>query len=335
MPSAPAHDDRWVRLDHDPTLDRYTNVRPWAQERVKLEVASGINDYINASLVDLTIPNDPQNETADRYICMQGPKQETVNHVWHMIWHSTSHQSPGDPAVIIMLTPTYAASDMFPGRMVEKCYQYFPSSAAAPLTINESGELGDDFKASVHFVSREDLPGTDIEVRKLEMRVDGAAEVKSILHFLYPTWPDFGTVAAENTESLLVLMDESRTRNMQALNPRIVHCSAGIGRTGTFIALEQLRAQLDSGLWEHWNEGLDTKDCDPVYDMVDKLRTMRQTMVQACEQYIFLYTVLRMLWEKKYFLAAGKADKDGQSNIVVSGQSDRNLGEPPTKIPKT
>ena len=84
----PASDGQWARLDPDPTLDRYHNIHPWANNRVHLKVPEGYNDYINASPITVTsaytdVQGGPEASTKAQYICMQGPKKETVDHVWH------------------------------------------------------------------------------------------------------------------------------------------------------------------------------------------------------------------------------------------------------------
>ena len=213
-----------------------------------------------------------------------------------MIWHELATPYDSSPAVIIMLSPTHAPMPDDPGRMVEKCFPYYPlDETSPPIRINEEDELG-DFKATVRFVSREPgVEGTPIEVRKLIMTVDGEDDEKPIWHYLYPNWPDFGALEEENVASILALMEISRQANGKGENPRVVHCSAGVGRTGTFVALEFLIGELQGGAWEGWDD-----EVDPVYETVNQLRMQRKTMVQAYEQYAFLYEVLRKIWEEKY-----------------------------------
>jgi protein-tyrosine phosphatase len=116
---------------------------------------------------------------------------------------------------------------------------------------------------------------------------------------LYPNWPDFGALEEENVASVLALMEISRKQNGKGENPRVVHCSAGVGRTGTFVALEFLVGELEGGAWEGWDDS--PHACpDPIYETVDQLRQQRKTMVQAYEQYAFLYEVCRKIWEEKY-----------------------------------
>lgn len=270
-----------------------------------MQVPDGVNDYINASPVTLTSTSAKQSTLKsgiqDKYICMQGPKKQTVDHVWHMIWHEVATPFNSSPAVIIMLSPTHAPMPDDPSRMFEKCYQYYPlNEDSPPLKINETDELGEEFKAELRFGSREPgIEGTPIEVRKLIMTVEGEDEEKEIWHYLYPNWPDFGALEEENVASVLALMELSRKQNGKGENPRVVHCSAGVGRTGTFVALEFLIGELQGGAWEDWDES-EHAHIDPVYEAVNQLRIQRKTMVQAYEQYAFLYEVLRKIWEEKY-----------------------------------
>lgn len=213
-----------------------------------------------------------------------------------MVWHELA-----TPAVIIMLSPTHGPHPNVLGAESEKCFPYFPADEdSSPIVINEASQLGDNFKGTIRFDSREPTPpGTDIEIRKLIMNVEGEDKEKPIWHFLYPSWPDFGALEAKNVDSIISLMSMSREKNSNAENPRIVHCSAGVGRTGTFVALEFLIAELQGGAWERWDKS-DSSDKDPVFDTVNQLRTQRRTMVQSYEQYVFIYEVLRKVWEEKY-----------------------------------
>ncbi|KAH8819588.1 protein-tyrosine phosphatase-like protein [Xylogone sp. PMI_703] len=327
-PKGPNMDARWARLDVDRVLDRYSNVQPWYHNRIQLQVPEGYNDYINASPVSLkpTPPtdgdDDPEPRIQDRYICMQGPKRETIDHVWHMIWHSVSHSSPSSPAVIIMLTPTHVSHPIDPSNIMEKCFPYYPLDDSSPtLVINENSQLGEGFKASIHLVEKEEIPESlEIEVRKLAMRVEGEDTEKIIWHLLYPMWPDFGALEEKNLDSLLALMALSREKNTNHENPRVVHCSAGVGRSGTFIALEFLLGELESGAWELLAEEQD--NFDPIFDAVNQLRMQRRTMVQAYEQYAFLYQVLRNMWEKKYNVSSAPVqDQETRDDGMLEGRA--------------
>lgn len=330
----PSPDFRWARVtgDHLKKLDRYMNIQPWQNNRVRLRVPPGKQDYINASPISLPsiarpeggAVEDPVVGGPDRYIAMQGPKQKTVGHVWRMVVEQLE-----SPAVIVMLTETHEGN-------MEKCYPYFPRSPdSAPMEVNRKDEFGDGFRASVRCEAIEETEAGDaIELRKLVVRVykgkaassqkgesspDSAAEEvpavefpvdengdvkmlspdkahddddsrsdgtetasvtvevgraasederpaavkdespeheyeeRTVWHFLYKKWPDFGVPALEDIDSFFTLMRLSREKNADPTNPRIVHCSAGVGRSGTFIALEHLMREMDAGVLENWD----------------------------------------------------------------------------------
>lgn len=317
----PALDGQWARLDVNRILDRYSNVQPWYNNRIQLQVPEGYNDYINASPISLE-PTSPRlgdqtthKRTKDKYICMQGPKRETVDHVWHMIWHSVSNSSLSSPAVIIMLTPTHVPHPIVSSSVMEKCYPYYPLDASSPpIIVNENSQLGEEFHASIRFVDREEVAaGAELEVRKLAMKVEGKETEKIIWHLLYPSWPDFGAVEEKNLDSLFALMELSREKNTDPENPRVVHCSAGVGRSGTFVALEFLIGELESGAWDSLVE--EQSQFDPVFETVNQLRMQRRTMVQAYEQFAFIYLVLKKLWERRSKVS------DASSDQIQAGQS--------------
>ncbi|RDW67963.1 hypothetical protein BP6252_09359 [Coleophoma cylindrospora] len=313
----PTMESPWSYLKIDRTLDRYNNIHPWYNNRVTLQVPEGFNDYINASPVALS-SDTRKDHTPHKFIAMQGPKKETIDHTWMMIWQSLSNPSTTTPGVIVMLTPTHLNHPEDPSIiLMEKCYQYYPTDEESePLQINDTSVLGEHFKATVRFVSREETTqGDAIELRKLAMRVEGSDEEKIIWHFLYPGWPDYGALEEEDVDSIIALMHLSREKNGSPENPRIVHCSAGVGRSGTFIALEYLLAELEAGAWEKWEDD----EADPIFETVNTLRMQRRTMVQAAEQYDFLYTVLRRFWDEKHGERAIQEPASKMAKLAVDG----------------
>jgi protein-tyrosine phosphatase len=189
------------------------------------------------------------------------------------------------------------------------------------MIINENDEFGDGFKGSVRCVEVEGDPETSACVnRKLIMKIDGEEGEKIIWHLLYTRWPDFGVLAGEDLEGFFALMELSKQKNSSPESPRVIHCSAGVGRSGTFIALEYLIAELEADAL-YPEPGDDPAEYDPVFDTVNKLREQRRTMVQAETQYYFIYTVLRQLWEKKHPAIVQPTDKTS-------------TGEPITKVAK-
>lgn len=257
------------------------NVDPFVQNRVPLRVPEGHSDYINASFIKLS---NTISGTEKQFIATQGPKEGMHSHVWRMIWHECA-----DPVVIVMLTQMYES-----GR--EKCFQYFPIDMTNPeLSINEEDEFEDGFKATLVLKNITEDKATSSTIREMELTTaDG--ETKKVWHMLFGGWPDYSIPEGEDINGLVRLVDFSASKNptiseTNQTASRIVHCSAGVGRTGTFIALDWLLAEFREGRFDNIEE-----DKDPIADIVDELRGQRMMMVQGEQQFFFLYDVMRQLW---------------------------------------
>lgn len=269
--------------------NRYMNVEPYARNRVKLKVAEGVNDYINASPIQLG---------RRKYIATQGPKETSVNHFYRMLAAEVK-----SPAVVVMLTQTHEA-----GR--EKCFQYFPLSAEeSPLTIPPDHEIQDAFRGEVHLEdTREDVDSKS-EIRRLRLRTTSADGLETqdteIQHLLFSGWPDFLVPEGDDRTAMINLIalsstlnndiepadtsnDTNNEREASNANSRIIHCSAGVGRSGTFIALDYLLSLLRDGQLDKVSA-----DVDPITNTVDLLRQQRMMMVQSEMQFHFLYEVMR------------------------------------------
>ncbi|KAL8992294.1 MAG: hypothetical protein Q9169_007208 [Polycauliona sp. 2 TL-2023] len=252
--------------------NRYLNVQPWDKSRVRLQVPPGESDYINASPITL---EDPRTGVVSSYIATQGPKQTGLSHFWHMIWQQIPHD-----AVIVMLTQTAES-----GR--EKCFQYFPldeqteSLSVDPVQADESAPAGSVQLSEIYFDQ-----ASRSTIRK--MLLTFGEDSKVIWHMLFSGWPDFEVPQDEDRAALFALLRLSAQKNPEPSNPRVVHCSAGVGRSGSFIALEYLLAQIESGAIADIKN-----DEDPIYEVVNRLREQRMMMVQSDMQYAFLYEVVR------------------------------------------
>ena len=203
-----------------------------------------------------------------------------------MVFHESN-----DVGVVVMLTQTVES-----GR--EKCAQYFPLDPEDPsmtLEMEKSDPFVSDEKEDEHeqnVLGEITLLETTFdekarsEIRKLELRV--GSESKIVWHFLFAGWADYSKPEGEDCEALLELIRISGSKSGPD-NPRVVHCSAGVGRTGTFIALDHLLQELESG------QLLDVTDPDedPVFDTVDHMREQRMMMVYNDMQLQFIYEVLR------------------------------------------
>lgn len=192
----------------------------------------------------------------------------------------------------------------------------------------EPGESSEEFTGagSVTLLSSSYDPRLKSEVRKLRLTI--GSESKEIYHYLYHGWPDFGKPEADDRLALLELMKVSR--NVANGAPRVVHCSAGVGRTGTWIALDYLLQELEAGRLAEasplqanadiatkskastphktWGRSGLSKPSTPdppeeediIFETVNSLRDQRMMMVMNIIQYSFLYEVVRDAFIEKY-----------------------------------
>jgi len=264
--------------------NRYANVDPFEHNRVKLRVPEGHSDYINASPIRL--PSLRAGAAPDKlFIATQGPKEDSYSHIWRMLWHECA-----SPAIIVMLTQTHEA-----GR--EKCFPYFPTALEAPtleLGADADHEFADGLFASVTLTAVRWDDRTRCTVREMELKA-ASGEVRRVVHFLFAGWPDFLVPEGDDKAALVALVQESARVNTAEGNPRIVHCSAGVGRSGTFIALDWLLGELEQGNLDEPGDGV-----DPIAEVVDQLRKQRIMMVQGEAQFLLLYEVLREQWAERW-----------------------------------
>ncbi|VDP24882.1 unnamed protein product [Schistosoma margrebowiei] len=209
-------------------------------------------DYINASFV--FIPEVPSR----KYILTQGPMQQTVNHFWLMVWERQC------PAIIML------------NRLVEKgslrCHPYFPydggSSVLKLEDVNLNVELECEINAKI-FISRKFII-TNIKTN----------EVHHVLHMQYTNWPDFGI---PNSPSAILNFLWS-VRASGALNdpcyPPVIHCSAGIGRSGTFVLIDLALILIEQA---NSISGVDIKN------LFLELRKCRMGIIQTADQLRFCY----------------------------------------------
>ncbi|KAF7668380.1 hypothetical protein LDENG_00017870 [Lucifuga dentata] len=227
--------------------NRYRDVSPFDHSRVKLENTE--NDYINASLVVM--------EEAQRsYILTQGPLRNTCGHFWLMIWEQKTK-------AVIMLNRVIEKGS-------EKCAQYWP-------TVEEREMSFRDTRFLVTLLSEDTK--SYYTTRVLELQNMNTGEKREICHFHYTTWPDFGV--PESPASFLNFL--YKVRESGALGPdhgpAVVHCSAGIGRSGTFSLVDTCLVLID-------------KRKDPSLDIKSILLDMRKYrmgLIQTPDQLRFSY----------------------------------------------
>uniref|UniRef100_A0A7N6BEF2 Protein-tyrosine-phosphatase n=1 Tax=Anabas testudineus TaxID=64144 RepID=A0A7N6BEF2_ANATE len=234
--------------------NRYTNILPYDFSRVKLMSMHNDegSDYINGNYI-------PGYKHAKEYIATQGPLPETRNDFWKMV---LQQKSP----IIVMLTQCNE-------RRRVKCDHYWPFTDEPVMY----GEI------SVEMLSETESP--EWIIRKF--RLGYADETQDVLHLNYTSWPDHGVPTVNAIESILQFVLIVRQQANRTRDPIIVHCSAGVGRTGTFIALDRLMQHIR----EH--EFVD------ILGMVSEMRSHRLSMVQTEEQYVFIHQCVLLMWQKK------------------------------------
>ncbi|KAK9446969.1 protein-tyrosine phosphatase-like protein [Limtongia smithiae] len=278
---------RVARAEH--IRNRYSNVLPWDHNRIRLRVPSQCNDYINASPIVLHAPG----LTPHSYIATQGPTRATVPHFWQMLAAETS----GDTAVIVMLTPTHEGHR-------EKCAKYWTESSTLGTMYSTTG-----FQCKLTLCSMHHDAEANCAVRTFTLdTLDG--HIKTVYHLLFDSWGDFATPVPEHEAHLAHLCALAHRLNTSA-SPLIVHCSAGVGRTGTFVTIDFLLSCINnstpvsSPILEddpflvssaqvlYPCTTIPTSADDPIFDTVAMLRTQRMLMVQNITQYAFIYKILK------------------------------------------
>ncbi|KAJ7313949.1 hypothetical protein JRQ81_005777 [Phrynocephalus forsythii] len=230
--------------------NRYSNVLPYDHSRVQLTLkpADPNSDYINASYMPVRLPGEKE------FIAAQGPLPETLHDFWRMIWEQRI-------TTVVMLTNCVENGQV-------KCERYWPLDYT-PCTY-------DDVTVSV--VKETILPNWT--VRDFSIKRLNESEVRLARHYHYTSWPDHGVPPVTSTVLHFRDLVREHLEQHEGSGPALVHCSAGVGRTGTFIALDSLLRQA----WDKGEIG--------VFAFVQRLRMNRPLMIQTESQYIFLHQCL-------------------------------------------
>lgn len=253
--------------------NRYANVFPWDKNRVRLPVDEKGSDYINASFIDI--------DGKHKYIAAQGPLRNTVHHFWAMCYKESEEQH-NDVVIIAMVTPLEESG-------VKKCHQYWPDKNTVTLDLSKAS-LEDHItipNLAVHWVGESYNDKGHYLLTELELR--SLKKIKRVYHFHYFEWAD-AQVPPSSASLLSLAHDINALKNSVASTAvPIIHCSAGVGRTGTFIALD-LMLQKFPNCTASFSCNSNT---DPLETIIRSLRDQRMMMVQTFSQYRFLYEVLR------------------------------------------
>lgn len=235
-----------ARLDDNIAKNRYRDISPYDQTRVILkEQNTSGGDYINANYVNMEIPGSG---IVNRYIAAQGPLPKTCTDFWQMVWEQHS-------SLVVMLT-----TKVEKGRV--KCHQYWP----------EMYETMDYGLLQITCVKEEETPS--FAFREFNLTHVETSEERHISHMQYIAWPDHNV--PDDPADFLEFVLKVRQRRMGMVEPTIVHCSAGIGRTGVLITMETAMCLIEAN--------------QPVYPLsiVRQMRDQRAMLIQTATQYKFV-----------------------------------------------
>ncbi|XP_063891848.1 tyrosine-protein phosphatase non-receptor type 4 isoform X2 [Helicoverpa armigera] len=247
------------KLPSNLNKNRYRDIAPYDSTRVILKNGP-TGDYINASYINMEIPNSDMVLT---YIATQGPLSTTVGDFWQMVWESES-------SLVVMLT-------VLTERGRAKCHQYWPKVGNTPLkATNSLTILTTSEQNHGHYVRRE-----------MTMKENTGAS-RNVTQLQYTAWPDHGvpddaaefisfTQLCADLRKRRPLVDPEQIEEERELDPpMIVHCSAGVGRTGALILCEVALALAARR--------------QPLYplDLVRAMRAQRPMCIQNASQYKFV-----------------------------------------------
>ncbi|XP_058809203.1 tyrosine-protein phosphatase non-receptor type 2 [Phymastichus coffea] len=234
------------------SLNRYRDVMPYDHTRIVLK--KGQTDYINANLLQMDKANR-------QYILTQGPLPNTAGHFWLMVWEQNSK-------AIIMLNKVIE-------KHLTKCHQYWPLAESSDHVMKFP-----DLDLEVEYITK--INKSDYTTTTLRLKNTETNESRDILHFNYTTWPDFG-VPKSPTAFLRFLADVRESGVLDKnVGPSIVHCSAGIGRSGTFCLVDTCLVLIEEN-------GLNSVN---VRDILLEMRKSRMGLIQMPDQLRFSYAAI-------------------------------------------
>ncbi|VDK58975.1 unnamed protein product [Anisakis simplex] len=238
-----------VAFDKNKDKNRYKDVFCIDGTRVKLTYPNDENDYIHANYVAVR-------ENKKRFICTQAPKDNTVEDFWRMVWQEKSK------AIIMLCNITECGK--------KKCEQYWP------MNLQDTMNFGKLNIKNTKIIELEKI----ISVTKLVVTEADESSQLEVEHIAWTSWPDRGV--PENYLACYRLLQ--RVKDMNCI---IVHCSAGIGRTGTIVSLEIANQMFDHG------------EKVSMRDIVKEMRLQRHGSVQTDIQYVYVHRCIIALSENK------------------------------------
>ncbi|XP_032920469.1 tyrosine-protein phosphatase non-receptor type 4 isoform X1 [Catharus ustulatus] len=243
-----------ARLPQNISKNRYRDISPYDATRVILK---SNEDYINANYINMEIPSST---IINQYIACQGPLPNTCPDFWQMTWEQGS-------SMVVMLT-----TQVERGRV--KCHQYWPEPSGSSSYGN--------FQITCH--SEEGNPA--YVFREMTLTNLEKEESRQLTQIQYIAWPDHGV--PDDSSDFLDFVCLVRKKRAGREEPVVVHCSAGIGRTGVLITMETAMCLIECN--------------QPVYplDIVRTMRDQRAMMIQTPSQYRFVCEAILKVYEEGF-----------------------------------
>ncbi|KAK2904989.1 hypothetical protein Q8A67_006788 [Cirrhinus molitorella] len=241
-----------AKLPQNISKNRYRDISPYDATRVILK---GTDDYINANYINMEIP---ASSLINRYIACQGPLPNTCPDFWQMTWEQGS-------SLVVMLT-----TQVERGRV--KCHQYWPNPSG-------SATYG-GFQVSC----QTEEGNSAFLVRDMTLSHNESGESRELTQIQYLAWPDHGV--PDDSTDFLDFVTLVRSKRAGKDEPVVVHCSAGIGRTGVLITMETAMCLMECG--------------QPVYplEIVRTMRDQRAMMIQTPSQFKFVCEAILKVYQE-------------------------------------
>eukprot|EP00039_Didymoeca_costata_P008353 m.110748 g.110748 ORF g.110748 m.110748 type:complete len:767 (-) comp14049_c0_seq7:1348-3648(-) len=259
--------------------NRYMNVLPNNHSRVLLKQIGDdeTTEYINANWM-----NGYGEDGKQAYIACQGPLPETVFDFWRMVWEHDVH-------VIVMNTNFVEGPEE-----IVKCQRYWPESPTSDPMVVEDFSIKSE---------KEDRAYPQFIITDLSISRNG--ETREVRHLWWTDWPDKGVPKTAN--GIGNLIHEARNARKKLGGPAVIHCSAGIGRTGCFLAIDYCMQQYDT------EERIDILKC------VCQMRQSRGMTVQTAAQYRFIHSVMQKYTEGDLMKNEDKETESVSDKVEESG----------------
>ena len=249
--------------------NRYVNILPYDHNIVTLSGNEPKFQYINASWIPgyPDIKDYQKKQKRNKYIATQGPTPLTVGDFWRMIWEKKIK-------VIAMVTNAEEK-----GR--PKSFKYWTDTTEKNKYISyisENEHESHTFHVTTKPTTNYSFPS--FLIRTIKLTYNG--ESRNIYQFQYVGLPDHGV--PKNIEEYLRFVIFVR-QVAKSLNSQIViHCSAGVGRTGIFLITDMMLSIIQN------KHNLMYSD-HTIFNIINKLRLYRTSAVQTEEQYQLLVEI--------------------------------------------